>query len=107
LASNNPTIDSFDFSSGRAVSIKSRDIEAGYADPKSLRRQLRRDINDVASYNGQADWAGVAIDSAAVKSRSLIVAIPGGASKGQYQAMVDAYSYGASKGVDVEFVIVR
>lgn len=106
-ASNNPTIDAWVPSAGKAVSIKTRDLDIAYGRRGSLQSTLRADIRKLENYKGEG-YGGLRIPANAIKKRELLVGIPSGTVRQEhYAAMVDAYRYGAARGVDVRYVIVR
>ncbi len=102
-----PVIDKF--SNGVATSIKSIDLNAStYQSASSLNRLLTGYIDDVAAYvgTGSQGFAGVVINKGDIASRSLTVALPSSGSGVQQGVLQAVINYGASKGVQVNFIVL-
>jgi YD repeat-containing protein len=95
------------FSTGMAHSVKSRDLQKSYPNGSRLAAQLKRDVDALADWGGQSSWGGVPIPGSAVKQRKLWVGVTSGWSQGQHDAMVSAFRYAQSRGVQIEFVVVK
>lgn len=92
-----------------ATSIKSTDLNAKtYQSISVLKRQLKGYVDTVANYNGTGPngWAGVTIKPNQITGRGLDLAIPNAGTAAQQAAIRDAITYGASKGVTVNPIII-
>jgi hypothetical protein len=101
------TFDFFDRASGVATSTKSMDLRLpGYqANPGSVLSTLKGYVNEAADFSGYRR-GGVTIRPADVVVRNLDIAIPTSFTNAQTVALLDAWAYGASRGVNVRIGIV-
>jgi RHS repeat-associated protein len=103
LPSNFPTIDSFDYATNTAISIKSIDLGAKtYQKASGLRSVIRTAYQDLSTFTGGFKAAGVEIPEA--KALELVVGIPKGASTIQSSVMGDMVAEAQSVGVRIRFV---
>jgi RHS repeat-associated protein len=104
LPGNFPIIDSFDFATGTATSIKSIDLTAAsYQNTSALASRLNSYVDSVAGFNGET-WAGVNIDASQITARQLQLAIPPGSASAAQQAVIDAVAARAQN-MGVNFIL--
>lgn len=102
-----PTIDKFDFATGKATSIKSIDLRGiSYQDPKRLQSVVNRYVDKVADFARveRVELGGTRIKPSEVHIRELELAIPKGATSHQNQAIQQAAEYAQSQGVTINIV---
>lgn len=99
-----PTIDNYDADTGTIMSVKSRDITSvTYQNPSNLQSTIKNDINTLASISG-----GPGILPGDIQNRVLNVVVPDvPLSAGQLDAIANANSYAASKGVSLIITVGR
>lgn len=107
LPPNYPGIDTMDWATGTATSIKSIDLDAkSYLSASGLKSRIKQYINDLANFNG-ADYSRVVIRDDMIEARSLRIGIPRAPSPEQ-QAAFDAMSeYAESKGIELLLEVVE
>jgi hypothetical protein len=104
LPASFPVIDSFDFASGTATSIKSIDLSAAsYQNTAILTSRLNSYVDSVAGFNG-ANWADVDIQASQITARQLNLAIPSGSASAAQQAAINAAAARA-QGMDVNLIV--
>jgi len=106
LGHNFKTFDIWDPVAGRATSIKSMNLtDKSYQNPGYLKRQIQDAVDETVNFSSHTS-GGFTLDSKMIKHRDLKVAIPPWISGPQMKQMSEAFQYGASKHVRVEFVVI-
>jgi filamentous hemagglutinin len=104
VPSNFPVIDRFQ--DGVVTSIKSIDLNAAsYQNNSTLNRVLRGYIDKVAEFRGMT-WADFEVAPGAITGRALDLAVPHGGSTAQRNIINQVVQYGASRGVNVNIIVI-
>jgi filamentous hemagglutinin len=101
------TFDFYNKETGAATSLKSVDLTSKtYQDANRLSKRLSGFVNSAAHFTNYTR-SGYLLDSSRIASRSVVVVIPAAqVSMDQVDALYNAYEYGVSKGVSVQFLEV-
>jgi hypothetical protein len=99
-----PVIDMWNPATGAIGSIKSIDLAAStYQDGSMLYGKLTGYVTNLSEFSG-ANYGGVQLLNSSISSRTLILAVPNGATAVQEQAIQQVMQFGAARGVIVNVV---
>jgi len=106
VGDNYPTIDIYDLETGRATSIKSRDLTASsYQNGNTLERTIKKDIDKLADFE-LVDWGGSYLEGRPINQRALQIVVPNVTmTDAQIQAINNAIEYAGDKGVEIIITI--
>jgi hypothetical protein len=94
------TIDIFNWDTGTAISIKSRDLRAKtYLDPAKLRYIIKRDIDKLAMFK-QGKMGSTVIDPAQINKKVLDMYVPHSGNVAQKEVFSQMVEYAKSLGIE-------
>ena len=105
---NHPKINRFDFDSGIATSVKSRDLRCkAYHDASKLEYLIEKDVDSLINYKGSED-VRVIITDEMIKDRQLQLVVPDiSLTENQIRAINNAVKYAQSKKVEIIITVAR